>query len=177
MDNLGKTTAFTDNLSDDAVWGDSSLKSRMMECVVLFSVPLFVPSFFLWISRYNEMGIFNLSIEDFGATVCAVMVALVARNWGKPLKSNGGAVAFFSLGGLTVETAILVECDSTGPATELVSVIESNKQGEQLQAAQSLAFEISKHSPGYLFWIFSCAILVIMITLESWIIIGGEENA
>ena len=177
MDSLGRRADFSESTSKRGYWGDVPLRVRIVEYLVLIVVPILIPNFSMWLFRYNQMGVFNLSIGDCGATVCAVMIALLARNWGKPKESHGWLVAFLSGMFLMIEMTVLVACDSTAQVTRLLAAVKSSEQDGNIQIAQSLATEVTQHSPGVLYWILSYTSLAIVAIYEGWIILGGQENA
>ena len=78
---------------------------------------------------------------------------------------------------LMIEMTVLVACDSTAQVTRLLAAVKSSEQDGNIQIAQSLATEVTQHSPGVLYWILSYTSLAIVAIYEGWIILGGQENA
>ncbi len=173
MDMPGRTVSFSavSSESEEEVWQDQLLRTKFLEWGVLILVPLVIPIFLLWIFRFKYMGAMNLSIGDSVSAVCALLVALLARNWGKPIRSNGGSVALLSLFFLLVEAAVLVACDSSAQMSELVSFSRTNLCDPQ--KVSTLITDIDRNSSGAYYVL--CSLGMTPAVLETYIIFTGGK--
>lgn len=172
MDMPGRTVSFSAVSSEEEVWQDQFLRTKFLEWGALILVPLTVPVFFLWIFRFKDMGMMNLSIGDSVSAVCALLVALLARNWGKPIRSNGGFFALLSLFFLLVEAVVLVACDSGAQMSELVSFSRTNLCDPQKVSALIVDIDQNSHEALYAALCF-CG--MIPAVLETHIIFTGGK--
>ena len=167
----GHSIRFSEISSKEEIWAEQSLKSKFFDLSVLIIVPLAAPASFLWIFRFKDMGVMNLSIEDFASAICALQVSLIARNWGKPSKTNGGFVAAVAWVFLIVGVVVLVACDSSPQMSELITFSSTNLCDSR--KISGILDEIARRSN--LFYVIVCFFGTIPAILETCIIFTGDK--